>query len=123
MTRHKVITTLSVVLAFACVANAGFAQTQATTTNGTQASGGQEQSAAAQAQEAINPFATSWLMQLQQNNNWTEMPRGDSHTRVQSNLVFQPLMSLRLTEKQGLVVRPMVTIVNSVSPFRSERPE
>ena len=56
-------------------------------------------------------------MQLQQNNNWTEMPRGDDHTRVQSNLVFQPLMSLRLTEKQGLVVRPMVTIVNSVPHF------
>ena len=56
-------------------------------------------------------------MQLQQNNNWTEMPRGDDHTRVQSNLVFQPLMSLRLTEKQGLVVRPMVTIVNSIPHF------
>ena len=42
-------------------------------------------------------------MQLQQNNNWTEMPRGDDLTRVQSNLVFQPLMSLRLTEKQGLM--------------------
>ena len=69
------------------------------------------------AQEASNPFATSWLMQLQQNNNWTEMPRGDDHTRVQSNLVFQPLMSLRLTEKQGLVIRPMVTIVNSIPHF------
>ena len=56
-------------------------------------------------------------MQLQQNNNWTEMPRGDDHTRVQSNLVFQPLMSLRLTEKQGLVVRPMVTIANSIPHF------
>ena len=123
MARQKVTTILAVVLAFACVANAGFAQTQATTTNGTQTSGDQGQSAAAQAQEAINPFATSWLMQLQQNNNWTEMPRGDDHTRVQSNLVFQPLLSLRLTEKQGLVIRPMVTIVNSDPPFRSERPE
>ena len=113
----EVITSLVVVLAFACAANAGFAQTQATTVNGAQTSGGQDQSAAAQAQEAINPFATSWLMQLQQNNNWTEMPRGDDHTRVQSNLVFQPLMSLRLTEKQGLVIRPMVTIVNSVPHF------
>ena len=117
MTRQKVITSLVVVLAFACAANAGFAQTQATTVNGAQTSGAQDQSAAAQAQEAINPFATSWLMQLQQNNNWTEMPRGDDHTRVQSNLVFQPLMSLRLTEKQGLVVRPMVNIVNSVPHF------
>jgi hypothetical protein len=117
MARQRVITSLVVVLAFACAANAGFAQTQATTTNGSQTSGDQGQSAAALAQEASNPFATSWLMQLQQNNNWTEMPRGDDHTRVQSNLVFQPLMSLRLTEKQGLIIRPMVTIVNSIPHF------
>ena len=31
--------------------------------------------------------------------------------------MFQPLMSLRLTEKQGLIIRPMVTIVNSVPHF------
>ena len=96
---------------------AALAQTQATTTNATQPSGGQDQSAAALAQEAINPFATSWLLQIQQNNNRMEMPRGDDHTRVQSNLVFQPLMSLRLTEKQGLIIRPMVTIVNSIPHF------
>ena len=36
---------------------------------------------------------------------------------MQSNLVFQPLMSLRLTEKQGLIIRPMVTIVNSIPHF------
>src|SRR4029450_11161442 len=53
----------------------------------------------------------------QQNNNWTEMPRGDDHTRVQSNLMFQPLISLRLTEKQGLIIRPMVPIVNSIPGF------
>ena len=45
------------------------------------------------------------------------MPRGDDHTRVQSNLLFQPLISLRLTEKQGLIVRPMVPIVNSIPHF------
>jgi hypothetical protein len=109
MAQQRFITSLLVVLAFACAANAGFAQTQATPVNGAQISKGQEQSAAAQAQEAINPFATSWLMQLQQNNNWTEMARGADHPRVQSNLVYQPLISLRLTEKQGLVVRPSPT--------------
>ena len=116
MAQQRLVTSLVVVLAFACAANAGFAQTQATTVNGAQTSGGQDQSAAAQAQEAINPFATSWLMQLQQNNNRVDMPL-ESGNRVQSNLVFQPLMSLRLTEKQGLVVRPMVTIVNSIPHF------
>ena len=117
MKRQKVITIGSIVLAFACAATPALAQTQATTTNATQPSGAQDQSAAAMAQEAINPFATSWLLQIQQNNNRTEMPRGDDHTRVQSNLVFQPLMSFRLTEKQGLIIRPMVTIVNSIPHF------
>jgi hypothetical protein len=113
--RHQKFTTIvGAVLAFACVANAGFAQTQATTTNGPQTSGDQDRSAAALAQEASNPFASSWTLQLQQNNNWTEMPGGDDHTRVQSNLQFQPLMTLRLTEKQGLIIRPIVTVVNSI---------
>ena len=74
MTRQKVITILGVVLAFACGARAGLAQPQAT--NATQPSGDQSPSAAALAQEATNPFATSWLMQIQQNNNWVDMPLG-----------------------------------------------
>jgi hypothetical protein len=115
MIRKKVTTIVGLVVTFACLANAGFAQTQATTTSGPQISG--DQSAAALAQQASNPFASSWALQLQQNNNWTEMPRGDDHTRVQSNLTFQPLISLRLTEKQGLIIRPMVPIVNSIPDF------
>jgi Putative MetA-pathway of phenol degradation len=113
MTRQKVTTILGVVLACACVAKAGFAQTQATTTNGTQTSGGQDQSAAAMAQEAANPFSSRWLLQMQQNNNWMDMPR-ESGDRMQSNLMFQPLMSVALSEKWGLYVRPVVTIVNSL---------
>ena len=85
--------------------------------NGTQTSGKEGQSAAALAQEASNPFASSWALQLQQNNNWAEMPRGDDRHRVQSNLQFQPLLNVRLTEKQGLIIRPIVTIVNSVPHF------
>ncbi len=113
MTRQTVETILGVVVAFACLAGTGLAQSQAT--NGTQPSG--DRSAAAIAQEASNPFANSWALQVQQNNNWTEMLRGDDHTRVQSNLLFQPLISLRLTEKQGLIIRPMVPIANSVPHF------
>ncbi len=122
MTKQKFKTMLGA-LAVACVAHPALAQTQATATNATQPSGGQDQSAAALAQEASNPFASSWALQLVQNNNWTEMPRGDD--RVQSNLQFQPLLSLRLTEKQGLIIRPVVTVVNSVPHFdqsgRNER--
>ena len=40
MIRKKITTIVGLVVTFACVANAGFAQTQATTTNGTQTSGG-----------------------------------------------------------------------------------
>ena len=113
MARQGVIPSLMVVLAFACAANSGFAQTQATAVNGTQRSGDQDQSAAAMAQEAANPFSSRWLMQIQQNNNWTDMPLEDGK-RVQSNLMFQPLMSLALTEKWGLYLRPVVPIVNSL---------
>ena len=112
MTRPKVLTTLGFMFAFAFVAKAGVAQTPAN--NSGQPSAEQGRSAAALAQEASNPFASSWALQLQQNNNWIEMPIGDDHTRVQGNYVFQPLISLRLTEKQGLIIRPMVPISNSV---------
>ena len=122
MARQRVISSLIVVLAFACVANAGFAQTQATTSNGTQASGDQGQSAAAMAQQAANPFSSRWLLQTQQNNNWIEMPLG-SGNRVQSNLLFQPLMSMALSREWGLYIRPVLTVVNSVPRLRSERPQ
>ncbi len=104
MARQKLITILVVVLGFACAATAGFAQTQATTTSRTPASGDQEQSAAALAQEAANPFSSSWLMQIQQNNNWMDMPVGEG-TRVQRNLLFQPLMSVALSEERGLFIK------------------
>ena len=104
------LATFGLVIAFAFAATAAFAQTPAANT--TQPSGDAGRSAAAMAQEASNPFASSWALQLQQNNNWAEVPFGDD--RVQSNLQFQPLLSMRLTEKQGLIIRPIVTVVNSV---------
>ena len=113
MAQQEVITSLVVALVFACAANAGFAQTQATTTNGAQASVDQGQSAAAMAQEAANPFSSRWLMQIQQNNNWMDMPL-ESGDRIQSNLMFQPLMSVPLSQEWGLYIRPVVTIVNSL---------
>ena len=96
MTRQKVTTIVGAVLLVVCAAAPVLAQSQ--TADGAQRSG-QEQSAAAMAQEASNPFAASWLMQFQQNNNWTEMP-ADDQTRLQNNLTFQPLLSLRLTDKR-----------------------
>ena len=87
MTRQKHITILGVVLVFVCVARAGLAQTEATNT--TQLSGDQGHSTAALAQVATNAFSNSWLMQIQQNNNWTDMPLNQG-SRRQSNLAFQP---------------------------------
>ena len=113
MARQRVISSLVVGFVFACVVNAGFAQTPATTSNGTQTSGNEGQSAAAMAQEAANPFSSRWLLQTQQNNNWIEMPLDDGN-RVQSNLMFQPLMSVALSREWGLYIRPVVTIVNSL---------
>jgi hypothetical protein len=113
MAQQRVITSLVVALAFACVANTGFAQPQATTSNGSQTSAGEGQSAAAMAQEAANPFSSRWLMQIQQNNNSMDMPL-ESGDRMQSNLMFQPLLSVPLSDKWGLYLRPVVTIVNSL---------
>jgi len=90
MARRTVMAILGLVLAGVCAARPALAQTQATTTPGTQPSEDQEQSAAALAREATNPFSSGWLMQMQQNNNWTELPL-DGGRRMQSNLMFQPL--------------------------------
>jgi Putative MetA-pathway of phenol degradation len=108
MTPQTIRTIPGLVLALACAVTPALAQSQPA--NAPRPSG--DQSASALAQEATNPFSTSWLLQMQQNNNWVEMPLGEG-TRVQSNLLFQPLMSLRLTEKWGLYMRPVLTIVNS----------
>ena len=62
---------------------------------------GQGQSAAAMAQRRVIRSPVVGLLQLQQNNNWTEMPRGDDHTRVQSNLMFQPLIESEADREAG----------------------
>ena len=105
MTRQLFKTILGVALAVACCANPGLAQTQAPTATPPSA----EQDQAALAQEATNPFSSAWLMQIQQNSNWLDMPASVDDRR-QSNLSFQPLMSLRLTDQWGLYVRPVLTV-------------
>jgi len=111
MKRQNLVRLLSVAFTLACVAKAALAQTE--TANATEFARSQSASASALAQEASNPFATSWLMQIQQNNNWVSMPRGNG-SRIASNLLFQPLMNVRLTERRALVIRPIVTFFNSL---------
>jgi hypothetical protein len=59
--------------------------------------GDQGQTAAEASKEAANPLASIWLMQIQQNNTWIGMPANGGN-RVQSNLQFQPLISVKLID-------------------------
>jgi cytochrome c-type biogenesis protein CcmH/NrfG len=68
MTRQKVITILGFTIALASAANTGLAQTQATDA----AQPAADQSQSALAQEATNPFASRWQLQLQQNGGERE---------------------------------------------------
>jgi Putative MetA-pathway of phenol degradation len=111
MTRQTFTRIAGAVLAFGCLARPGLAQTSAA--SAAQPSGDQSQSAAALAQQATNPFSSSWLLQTQQNNNSIDMPPGLGN-RMQSNLLFQPLMSVSLNKDWGLYIRPVLTTVNSI---------
>src|SRR3984893_3762593 len=57
-------------------------------------------------------------MQIQQNNNWIEMPT-NKDLRAQSNLQFQPLMPVKLADNWTLITRPMIQIFNG-TPFRDQ---
>jgi hypothetical protein len=111
MRRQNFTTILGALLACAGMSSPALAQTQASA--GAPPSADQSQSAAALSQQATNPFSSSWLMQVQQNNNWIDLPSGHDN-RSQNNLLFQPLMSLSLNKDWGLYIRPVVTTVNSV---------
>lgn len=91
-------------------AKSGMAQTQASA-DGEQ-SGTQNQSTTELAKQAANPLSSGWLMQTQLNNNWVGMPSsiGD---RVQSDLLYQPLMNVKLTDNLTLFTRPILTLFNS----------
>ena len=50
-------------------------------------------------------------MQIQQNNTWTGMTANGGN-RVQSNLQFQPLMSIKLNDDWSRITRPVLQLVN-----------
>lgn len=72
------------------------------------------QSADEQAKQVANPLPPLWLLQFQQNNNWLGMPSPVRGARVQSNLLFQPLLPLKLSNDWRVVFRPVLTLFNSV---------
>jgi hypothetical protein len=80
--------------------------------------GDQNQTAAEVSKEASNPLSSIWLMQIQQNNTWIGMPASGDN-RVQSNIQFQPLMSIKMNDDWSLVTRPVLQLVNT-TPFQDQ---
>jgi hypothetical protein len=101
-------TVLAAALTFACLDSA-IAHAQSTAP---EAAAAENDSTAEVSKEAANPLANVWLMQIQQNNNWLGMPTNNGN-RVQSNLQFQPLLSVRVSDDWNLITRPVLQIVNT----------
>jgi hypothetical protein len=66
-----------------------------------------------------NPVTDLWFIQFQQNNFVINTVRGMGD-RWNSNLCFQPMLPLALTKDWSLIVRPVITLFNSM-PFPSAR--
>jgi hypothetical protein len=98
---------LCLTLAISCTHSAMAQESQA---------GDQSQTAAEASKEAANPLSSVWLMQVQQNNSLIGMPANGGNG-VQSNLQFQPLMSIKMNEDWSLVTRPVLQLVNT-TPFQ-----
>ena len=62
--------------------------------------------------ELTNPISSLWSISFQQNNYMLDMgPSHDYHWN--SNLIFQPVLPVSLTEDWNLITRPVVTLFNS----------
>jgi hypothetical protein len=116
--KHRVVITILFTLIMLTWTRLGIAQTQELTANessGTTATtraGAESEAAAELAKEASNPLSSGWLMQTQQNNNWVGMPSNQGD-RVQSELLYQPLVNVKLTDQWTLFARPILTLFNS----------
>ena len=109
LARFIIRTILAGALTFACL-NSGIAQAQEFTAH--EPSAAENDSAAEASKQAANPLASIWLMQFQQNTNWIGMPANNGN-RVQSNLQFQPLMSVKLSDDWNLISRPVLQLFNA----------
>src|ERR1700693_2075462 len=112
LARFIIRTILAVALTVVCLSSS-IAQAQELTAQ--QPSAAENDSAAEASKQAANPLAIVWLMQFQQNHNWIGMPANNGN-RVQSNLQFQPLMSVKLTDDWNLITRPIIQMF-STTPF------
>jgi hypothetical protein len=70
------------------------------------------QSAIEAGKQAANPLSSQWLLQIQQNSTWIDMP-SEGDARLQSNLQIQPLLSLKFTDNWNLIMRPVVPVAST----------
>ena len=63
--------------------------------------------------ELSNPVSSLWSIAFQQNNFMLDMGPG-RNGRWNSNLVFQPVIPVGLTENWNLITRPVITLFSSV---------
>jgi hypothetical protein len=108
--RHVIIRTLFSAVLVIAYAKSETAQTQSVTSS--EQSNTANQSDVEISKQAANPLASLWLLQFQQNNNWIGLPL-DRGTEVQSNLLFQPLLSFKLNDNWRLFMRPAIQTFNS----------
>ena len=73
----------------------------------------QGQSMADMSKELSNPVSSLWSIAFQQNNFMLDMGPG-RNGRWNSNLVFQPVIPVGLTENWNLITRPVITLFSSV---------
>jgi hypothetical protein len=64
-------------------------------------------------QKLTNPVSDLWSITFQQNNYRVDVGPGIGE-RWNSNLNFQPVLPVALTEEWNLITRPVLTLVNSV---------
>jgi hypothetical protein len=113
--KHRLIirAILSTVLMMAWL-RSGSAQTQELINK---QSGAENQSSVEMSKQAANPLASLSLMQFQQNTNWIGLPSNQGEA-VQSNLQFQPLLPVSVTDNWNLIARPVLQTYNS-APYVS----
>jgi hypothetical protein len=70
--------------------------------------------------QLTNPISSLWSLSFQQNNYMLDMGPGESHWN--SNLNFQPVLPVALTENFNLITRPVMTLFNSVPHPDSHNP-
>jgi hypothetical protein len=63
--------------------------------------------------ELTNPLSSLWSIAFQQNNYMLDMGAGKPD-HWNSNLNFQPVLPVALTEEWNLITRPVMTLFNSV---------